>query len=48
MKALFGRKMVDIEELRAATRNAKKEGFVGLVDSKLTNDQKESLKKLNI
>lgn len=29
MKALFGRKMVDIEELRAATRNDKKEGFVG-------------------
>jgi len=29
MKALFGRKMVDIEELRDATRNAKKEGFVG-------------------
>ena len=29
MKALFGRKMVDIEELRDATINAKKEGFVG-------------------
>ena len=29
MKALFGRKMVDIEQLRAATINAKKEGFVG-------------------
>ena len=29
MKALFGRKMVDIEELRDATRNAKKEGFIG-------------------
>ncbi|SHJ10095.1 DUF6329 domain-containing protein [Propionispora hippei] len=29
MKALFGRKMVDIEELRDATRKAKKEGFVG-------------------
>ena len=29
MKALFGRKMVDIEELRDATRVAKKEGFTG-------------------
>ena len=29
MKALFGRKMVDIEELRDATRKAKKEGFAG-------------------
>mgnify|MGYP000940659182 CR=1 FL=1 len=29
MRALFGRKMVDIEELRDATRIAKKEGFTG-------------------
>ena len=35
----------DIQEF---VKNPKKEGFIGLVDSKLTNDQKESLKKLNI
>lgn len=29
MKALFGRKMVDIEELKDATRIARKEGFAG-------------------
>jgi hypothetical protein len=29
MKALFGRKMNDIEELREATRLAKKKGFSG-------------------
>lgn len=29
MRALFGRKMADIEELKDATRIAKKEGFTG-------------------
>lgn len=29
MKALFGRKMASLEELKEATRKAKKEGFTG-------------------